>query len=94
MQGSSTQEFPSDAERRLAASMAAHTSWANTEDRTARTAKARKAAEDKFLKMAGGDPARAKSLRSAHYKRMALASAKARRTAAEKRAASAGGGRS
>jgi len=33
-------------------SRAAHLSWANTEDRTARTAKARRAAEARFLKMA------------------------------------------
>lgn len=65
-------------ERQLAASIAANTSWALTEDRTARTAPGRRALEQRFLDLAGGDPVRAESFRKAHYARMALASAKAR----------------
>jgi hypothetical protein len=64
---------------RTRAKIAAHTSWANTRDRTARTANARKAAEDKFLKQADGDPQRAESLRKAYFARLALKSAQARR---------------
>lgn len=73
----------SDSERRLAASMAADLSWANTEDRAARTAPARRALDEKFLEQAGGDPKRAASLRSAHFKRLALKSAQSRRRARE-----------
>lgn len=73
----------SDSERRLAASMAADMSWANTEDRSARTAPARRALDQKFLERAGGDPKRAESLRSAHFKRLALKSAQSRRRARE-----------
>src|SRR5687768_15029935 len=71
-----------ESERRLVASIAAHTSWANTPDRTARTAPARAALERKFLAEAGGDPTRAAHLRSAYYKRLALRSAISRRKAA------------
>lgn len=60
----------------------AHVSWANTTDRTARTAKARAALDAKFLEDADGDPVRAEHLRKAHFARMALASAKARRRVA------------
>jgi hypothetical protein len=63
----------------LEAVAAAHQSWANTEDRSARTAKARKAFEEKFLTEAGGDPQRAASLRKAHFARLVVASVKARR---------------
>ncbi|WP_375003712.1 hypothetical protein [Aeromicrobium sp. CTD01-1L150] len=66
-------------DRRLVASLAAHTSWANTPNRTARTAPARAALDAKFMAEAGGDPLRAASLRQAHYKRLALKSAQARR---------------
>lgn len=72
-----------DAERRLHASIAAHESWANTRDRTARTAPARRALEEKFLKEADGDPVRAEHLRKAHFQRLALKSARARRRASE-----------
>lgn len=72
-----------ESERRLAASIAAHTSWANTPDRSARTAKARAGLDQKFLDAAGGDPVKAAHLRKAHFHRMALASAKARRRARE-----------
>lgn len=65
--------------RQLRARIAAHESWARTPDRPARTAKARKALESKFLADAGGDPVRAEHLRKAHFARMALKSAQVRR---------------
>jgi hypothetical protein len=68
-----------DAETSLRAKIAAHISWANTPDRTARTANARRALEEKFLTEADGDPQRAESLRRAYFARMALKSAQARR---------------
>jgi hypothetical protein len=64
--------------RTLRARGAAHKSWGNTQDRTARTAKARQALEDKFLTEAGGDPKRAESLRRAYYAQLAYKSVKAR----------------
>jgi len=70
-------------ERRLRASIAAHESWANTTDRSARTAPARRGLEQKFLEQAGGDPVRAEHLRKAHFQRLALKSARARRRVAE-----------
>lgn len=75
-------------DRSLRASLAAHTSWANTLDPTSRTAKARAAANGRFEREArelhpdatDEQIARVAShLRSAHFKRLALASAKARR---------------
>ena len=72
-----------DAERSLAASIAVEMSWANTTDRTARTAPARQAADARFLAEADGDPVRAEHLRRAHYKRLALKSVQARRRAQE-----------
>ena len=65
--------------RTLQARIAAHESWARTPDRSARTAKARQALEDKFLAEAGGDVKRAESARRAYYLRMAQKSAKARK---------------
>lgn len=73
----------SKSERQLAASIAAHESWANTPDRTARTAKARAALDAKFLAQADGDPIRAEHLRKAHFARLALKSAQSRRRARE-----------
>ena len=73
----------SDAERSLIASIAAHESWAHTPDRTARTAPARAALDAKFLAEADGDPVRAAHLRAAHFKRLALKSAQARRKVKE-----------
>lgn len=67
------------AERSLRGQLAAHTSWGNNSDRTARTANGRKAFEDKFLAEAGGDAKRAESLRRAYFARLALKSAQARR---------------
>lgn len=75
-------------DRALIARIAAHTRWANETDRSAATAAARRAAEDRWLRKArelhpdADDQALAEvaaHLRSAHYVRMALASAKARR---------------
>jgi hypothetical protein len=68
-------------ETSLRAQIAAHTSWANTTDRTARTSKARQALEAKFLREAEGDPTRAEHLRKAYYTRLALKSVAARRKA-------------
>jgi hypothetical protein len=68
-----------ESEISLQARIAAHTSWAKTIDRTARTANARRALEAKFLAEAGGDPKRAESLRKAYFAKLALKSARARR---------------
>jgi hypothetical protein len=73
----------SPADRRLIGQIAAHTKWANTTDRTAATAAARRALEAKFLAQADGDPVRAASLRKAHFARLAFASVKARRKSRE-----------
>lgn len=74
-------------ERRLRAQIAAEESWAQTADRSARTANARRAMLDKFETQV--DPAgvlstaerakRAEHARKAHFKRLALKSARARR---------------
>lgn len=69
-------------ERSLLGKLAVETSWANTEDRSARTAKARRALEDRFLAEAGGDPIRAKHIRKAYYAKLALAASAARRNRA------------
>lgn len=74
-------------ERRIRAEIAVHESWARTTDRSARTANARKAMLDKFERLVDPDgtlpPAerakRAKHARVAHFKRLALKSAQARR---------------
>lgn len=78
-------------ERRLAAQIAAHESWAQTEDRSARTAPARSAMLAKFEQQADPEgkllPAerarRAEHLRKAHFQRLALKSAQSRRRAKE-----------
>jgi hypothetical protein len=75
------------AERRMAAQIRAHESWARTENRSARTLPARLALEAKFERLVDPDgtlsPAerakRAENARQAHYKRMALKSAQVRR---------------
>lgn len=69
----------SASERHAISSIAAHISWANTSNRSARTAPARAALDAKFLEQADGDPVRAEHLRKAHFKRLALKSAQARR---------------
>lgn len=76
-------------ERRLIAKQAGYQSWANTKDRTARTAPAREAQLARFSKLVDPDEtmppaARAKAADAAmkaHYTRMALKSAIARRKA-------------
>lgn len=73
--------------RSLTARIAAHESWGRTEDRSARTAPARRALEDKFLAQADGDPVRAEHLRKAHFGRLALKSAESRRIARDAMAA-------
>jgi hypothetical protein len=70
---------PTSSERQLSARIAAHESWAATDDRTARTAPARAALDQKFLDQAGGDPVRAEHYRKAYFSRLALRSAQARR---------------
>ena len=69
--------------RALVGVVAAHTSWANTLDRSGRTAPARAAFEKRFLDQAEGDPVRAEHLRKAHFARLALRSARSRRKAKE-----------
>jgi hypothetical protein len=71
----------SPSERSLVSKIAAHESWANTPNRATRTAPARAALDAKFLEQAGGDPVRAAYLRKAHFARLALKSAQARRKA-------------
>ncbi|MDQ6849427.1 MAG: hypothetical protein M3070_05515 [Actinomycetota bacterium] len=63
--------------------LGAHISWANTTNRTARTAPARAALDRKFLEEAAGDPVRAAHLRKAYFTRLSLKSALARRKAKE-----------
>ena len=82
-----------DAVRRLRAQIGAHKSWANTENRTARTAPAREASFRRFLDEV--DPARqlsdderarrAEHLHKAHMAALALKSVASRRKAAEAR---------
>lgn len=77
----------SDGQRRTRALVAAHTSWANTEDRTKRTQPARDAFMRNFERQV--DPQgvlpdrerkrRAESARKAHFSKLALKSAQARR---------------
>lgn len=59
--------------------IAAHISWANTTNRTARTEPARAGLDAKFLADADGDPVRANHLRKAYYLRLAKKSADARK---------------
>ena len=75
--------MPDDPLLSLQRSRASDLSWAQTEDWSARTAPARRAAEDRFLKLAGGDVRRAEKLREAHFKNMRLKSAATRRRKAE-----------
>lgn len=76
------------ADRTLRARLAAHSQWAKEANPTARTAKARAAAESKFVTQAreihpdGSDEVIARAaehLRKAHFARMGLKSAAARR---------------
>lgn len=70
-------------ERILRATIAAHESWANTPNRSARTAPARAALDAKFLLAAEGDPVRAAHLRKAHFARLTLKSIASRRRSRE-----------
>jgi hypothetical protein len=75
------------AERALRARLAVHTSWANTRDRAARTAPARRAALERFTRQVDPDGTLSQAERSrraeqamrAHMARLALRSAQARR---------------
>jgi hypothetical protein len=73
----------SASERSLVGRIASETSWANTTNRSARTAPAPAALDQKFLDEADGDPVRAAHLRKAHFSRLALKSARSRRKAGE-----------
>lgn len=68
---------------RVLGRLGAHVSWANTTDRSARTAPGRAAFDAKFLAEAGGDPVRAEHLRKAHFTRLAYNSARSRLVAKE-----------
>jgi hypothetical protein len=70
-----------DPTRQLIGEIGGHISWANTEDRTACTAPARAAFDQRFLDQADGDPVRAAHLRKAHFLKLALKSAQSRRKA-------------
>ena len=78
---------PTTADRSLIARLAAHESWANTADPSARTAPARRALLDRFERQVDPDgvlsPAerarRAGHARKAYFTRLALRSAQARR---------------
>ena len=78
-------------DRALIARIAAHTRWAGEQDRTAATAPARKGLDAKWAREVDPDGVlapdelarRVENLRQAHMTRMALASARARRTKAE-----------
>ena len=75
-------------DRTIIAKVAAHTRWANTVDRTAATAKARQAFTDRFERDVDPDGVldplerakRAANARRAHFQRLALKSAQARRS--------------
>ncbi|GAA5104900.1 hypothetical protein [Haloechinothrix salitolerans] len=81
-----TEQGMTPAQRTLRAKVAAYTSWANTTDRAARTAAARKAAHDRFEDQV--DPnrelpppvraARAEAARKAYFSGLALRSAQVR----------------
>lgn len=79
--------FGSSEQRALRARLAAHTSWANTADPTARTEPARRAFDSRFEREVDPDgtlaPAerarRAESARKAYFLRLAYKSAAARR---------------
>lgn len=80
-------------DRVLRARLAAHESWANTSDRSARTANARHAFHDRFEQQVDPDGTlspierrrRAESARSAYFTRLALKSAQSRRRNKEPR---------
>lgn len=87
--------MPDPTTRRLAATVAAHESWARTSDRAARTAEARAALTARFEREVDPDGVldpderarRVQHARSAYYARLALRSHAARRKAADLTAA-------
>ena len=86
-------------ERSMRGALGAHVSWQNTENRTERTAPARKAFDDRFEREVDPDgvlpPAerakRVENARRAYFLRLALKSARARRSAKQGRAAALAG---
>jgi hypothetical protein len=76
-----------DSDRRLYGKIGAHKSWANTSDRSARTAPARAAADRRFERQVDPDGVlepheralRAAAARKAYFAELALKSAQARR---------------
>jgi len=91
--GNTPKVYPlsTQSERHIAASIAAHESWAHTPDRSARTANARAALMQKFEDQVDPDGTlppderarRAEHARKAYFQRLALKSAKARRLRAD-----------
>lgn len=82
----------------IIAALGAHESWARTEDRTARTAPARKAFEDRFAAQVREEfpdlddaqvAVRAEHAKKAYYLRLALKSAAARKAKAASKSGSA-----
>lgn len=81
----------SGSERSLIASIAANESWAKCDDRSARTANARKAALDRFERQVDPEGTltpterakRAEHARKAYFQRLALKSAQVRRRRTE-----------
>lgn len=81
-------------ERSMQMRLASHLSWANTSDRNARTAPARRASEERFERQVDPDGVlpeaerkqRAESARKAHFTALALKSAQARRIRKEQAA--------
>jgi hypothetical protein len=75
-------------ERRIVAQIAAHTRWATTTDRTAATAPARAGFDARFARQVDPDgllppdelATRIASAKAAHFRRLALASARKRAT--------------
>jgi hypothetical protein len=65
--------------RRQVGRIAAEISWAQHRRPIRRTKKARDALSKRFLAEAGGDPVRAEHLRKAHFLKLALKSAQARK---------------
>lgn len=76
---------PSEAELSLAGRIYSLKSWAQTEDRSARTAPARAARDQRFLDEAGGDPVKADILRRKFFAEIALKSAQVRRANRDRR---------
>ena len=66
---------------------AAYRSWANTEDWSARTSKARNTFENKFLEENDGDPKRAAAARKAYFIELTRRSVDARKRRRENGAA-------